>query len=30
MTAVLAFMGRNTLDWLRYLSSLHDLSAKAA
>ena len=30
MTDVLAFLGRNTLDFLRYLSGLYDLSAKAA
>ena len=30
MTGVLAFLGRNTLDLLRYLSGLYDLSAKAA
>lgn len=30
MTGVLAFIGRNTLDFLRYLSGLYDLSAKAA
>jgi phospholipid/cholesterol/gamma-HCH transport system permease protein len=30
MTGVLAFIGRNTLDLLRYLSGLYDLSAKAA
>jgi phospholipid/cholesterol/gamma-HCH transport system permease protein len=30
MTGVLAFLGRNTLDFLRYLSGLYDLSAKAA
>lgn len=30
MTAVLAFLGRNTLDLLRYLSGLYDLSAQAA
>jgi len=29
MTGVLAFLGRNTLDFLRYLSGLYDLSAKA-
>jgi phospholipid/cholesterol/gamma-HCH transport system permease protein len=30
MTGVLAFIGRNTLQLLRYLSGLYDLSAKAA
>jgi phospholipid/cholesterol/gamma-HCH transport system permease protein len=30
MTGVLAFFGRNTLSFLRYLSGLYDLSAKAA
>jgi len=30
MTGALAFIGRNTLDLLRYLSGLYDLSAKAA
>ena len=30
MTGVLAFIGRNTLALLRYLSGLYDLSAKAA
>jgi phospholipid/cholesterol/gamma-HCH transport system permease protein len=30
MTSVLAFFGRNTLGFLRYLSGLYDLSAKAA
>ena len=30
MTGVLAFLGRNTLDFLRYVSGLYDLSAKAA
>jgi phospholipid/cholesterol/gamma-HCH transport system permease protein len=30
MTGVLAFIGRNTLELLRYLSGLYDLSAKAA
>jgi phospholipid/cholesterol/gamma-HCH transport system permease protein len=30
MTGVLAFLGRNTLGFLRYLSGLYDLSAKAA
>ncbi len=30
MTGVLAFLGRNTLDFLRYVSGLYDLSTKAA
>jgi phospholipid/cholesterol/gamma-HCH transport system permease protein len=30
MTGVLSFVGRNTLDILRYVSGLYDLSAKAA
>src|SRR5208337_3375608 len=30
MTGVLAFLGRNTLAFLRYVSGLYDLSAKAA
>ena len=30
MTGVLAFLGRNTLGFLRYVSGLYDLSAKAA
>jgi phospholipid/cholesterol/gamma-HCH transport system permease protein len=30
MTGVLTFVGRNTLAFLRYLSGLYDLSAKAA
>jgi phospholipid/cholesterol/gamma-HCH transport system permease protein len=30
MTGVLTFLGRNTLGFLRYLSGLYDLSAKAA
>jgi phospholipid/cholesterol/gamma-HCH transport system permease protein len=30
MTAVLAFLGRNTLDFIRYVSGLYDLSVKAA
>ena len=30
MTGVLAFLGRNTLDFLRYVSGLYDLSVKAA
>src|SRR5208282_2600354 len=29
MTGVLAFLGRNTLDFLRYVSGLYDLSVKA-
>ncbi len=30
MTAVLAFLGRNTLGFFRYLGGIYDLSAKAA
>ena len=30
MTGVLSFLGRNTLDFLRYLSGLYDLGAKAS
>ncbi len=30
MTGVLAFLGRNTLGFLRYVSGLYELSAKAA
>jgi phospholipid/cholesterol/gamma-HCH transport system permease protein len=30
MTGVLAFIGRNTLEFIRYLNGLYDLSAKAA
>ena len=30
MTGVLSFLGRNTLDFLRYVSGLYDLSVKAA
>jgi len=30
MTAVLSFIGRNTLDLLRYLSGLYDLTSRAA